>query len=113
MTQNLSEADVVLFKKWLQTHLEIGSVTVTFIKKDGSERVMKCTTAPSLVAMDTVPPVHLSNTDTPIDFPTVKKERKLNPDVCPVYDLESQHWKSFRWDSVKSVSFELRHAIAT
>jgi hypothetical protein len=107
VTQHLSEADVVLFKKWLKSHLAFGPVTVTFTKKDGTERVMECTTSPSLVPADTIEEVHYTNTDNPIDFPKPKKERKANEDVCPVYDIESKHWKSFRWDSIKSVSFTL------
>ena len=50
---------------------------------------------------------HYSNTDNPIDFPVPKKEKKVNEDVCPVYDLESKHWKSFRWDSVKQVTLTI------
>lgn len=107
MTQNLSEADIVLFKRWLKTHLAFGPVTVAFTKKDGTERVMECTTAPSLVPVDVVEEVHYTNTDNPIDFPKPKKERKVNEDICPVYDLESKHWKSFRWDSIKTVSFKI------
>lgn len=107
MTQSLNEADVVLFKKWLKSHLAFGPVTVTFTKKDGTERVMECTTSPSLVPVDTIEEVHYTNTNDPIDFPKPKKERKVNEDVCPVYDLESKHWKSFRWDSVKQVKFTI------
>jgi hypothetical protein len=107
VTQSLNEEDVVLFKKWLKSHLAIGPVTVTFTKKDGTERVMECTTAPSLVPVDTIEEVHYTNTNDPIDFPKPKKERKVNEDVCPVYDLESKHWKSFRWDSVKQVKFTI------
>jgi hypothetical protein len=36
-----------------------------------------------------------------------KKERKINEDVMPVYDMESNAWKSFRWESVKSVTFTI------
>lgn len=32
-----------------------------------------------------------------------KREKKANNDVMPVYDIESSAWKSFRWDSIKSV----------
>jgi len=96
---NLSEKDSKLFKKWLKSHLAFGPVTVTFTKKDGTERVMLCTTSESLVPQV----LHETNTNNPIDFPAPKRERKVNEDVCPVYDLESKHWKSFRWDSVKSV----------
>jgi hypothetical protein len=36
-----------------------------------------------------------------------KKERKVNEDVMPVFDTEAGHWKSFRWDSVKSIMITL------
>ena len=95
----LNEKDFKLFKKWLKSHLAYGPVKVTFTKKDGTERVMECTTSRSLVPQE----VHETNTDNPIDFPVPKKEKKVNEDVMPVYDLEAKAWKSFRWDSVKSV----------
>ena len=79
---------------------EFASLSVTFTKKDGTERVMECTTAPSLVPVD-LKEERVHNTDMP------KKERKVNEDVCPVYDLESKHWKSFRWDSIKRVEFTI------
>ena len=104
---NLSETEFKLFKKWLRSHLAFGSVTVTFTKKDGTERVMECTTSPELVPVDTTEEIHYTNTSNPVDFPKPKKEKKVNEDVMPVYDLESKHWKSFRWDSIKQVSFTL------
>lgn len=100
----LNEKDLILFKKWLRSHLRFGPVTVTFTKKDGSERVMECTTAPSLVPPE---PVHVTNTDNPIDFPAPKREKKVNEDVMPVYDLQSRAWKSFRWDSIKEIKITL------
>lgn len=100
---DLSEKDSKLFKKWLKSHLKFGPVTVTFTKKDGTERVMECTTSPDLVPL-VESKVHETNTDNPVDFPKVKK---VNEDVMPVYDLESKAWKSFRWDSVKSVMFKI------
>jgi hypothetical protein len=104
----LSEKEFKLFKKWLKSHLAFGPVTVTFTKKDGTERVMECTTNPSLVPVDLTEEKHYTNTDNPIDFPKEKKERKVNEDVCPVYDLENKHWKSFRWDSIKQVRLEIK-----
>ena len=91
----LNEADLKLFKKWLRSHLKFGPVTVTFTKKDGSERVMKCTTNPTYILFKE--PALVES----------KKEKKINEDVMPVYDMEAGHWKSFRWDSIKSVSFTL------
>ncbi len=91
----LNEADLKLFKKWLRSHLKFGPVTVTFTKKDGTERVMKCTTNPTYILFKE--PALVES----------KKEKKINEDVMPVYDMEAGHWKSFRWDSIKSVSFTL------
>lgn len=99
----LSEKDVKIFKRWLKSHLAYGPTTVVFTKKDGTERVMLCTTNESLVPQV----LHESNTDNPVDFPVAKKERKANEEVMPVYDLEAKAWKSFRWDSIKQVRFEI------
>jgi hypothetical protein len=91
----LNEADLKLFKKWLRSHLKFGPVTVTFTKKDGSERIMKCTTNPTYI---------MFKEPTSVES---KREKKINEDVMPVFDMEAGHWKSFRWDSIKSVSFTL------
>lgn len=97
---NLSEKDSKLFKKWLTGHLAFGPVTVTFTKKDGTERVMRCTTSTELVPQEPI-----------VEGAEPKREKKVNEEVCPVYDLESNHWKSFRWDSVKSVMFTIGEEI--
>ena len=91
----MSEETFKKFKRWLKGHLAFGPVTVTFTKKDGTERVMNCTTNKELV-----PFVEVKET-------VEKKERKINEDTMPVYDLEVKAWKSFRWDSIKQVRFEL------
>ena len=91
----LNEADLKLFKKWLRSHLKYGPVTVTFTKKDGSERIMRCTTNPTYIMFKE--PASVES----------KREKKINEDVMPVFDMEAGHWKSFRWDSIKSVSFTL------
>lgn len=79
------------FKEWLQEILRTGEATVTFIKKDGTEREMRCTVSPDLIPQD---PNRVIKED---------QERRVNPDVLPVYDLDKGAWRSFRWDSVKMV----------
>ena len=91
----LSEKDFKLFKKWLKGHLKYGPVTVTFVKKDGSDRVMKCTTNPTYILFKD--PKVLES----------KSDKKVNEDIMPVFDMEASAWRSFRWDSVKQVSFTL------
>lgn len=104
---DLSEKDFKLFKKWLKSHLAFGPVSVTFTKKDGTERVMRCTTSRDLVPVDLTEEIHYTNTNNAVDFPVPKKEKKVNEDVMPVYDLESKAWRSFRWDSVKQITLTI------
>ena len=91
----MSESDFRRFKKWLKGHIAFGPTTVIFIKKDGTEREMLCTTNPDLV-----PHVEQAVEEN-------KKERKFNEEVCAVYDVNAKGWRSFRWDSVKTVRFDL------
>jgi hypothetical protein len=91
----MSEEDLKLFKEWLKSHLNMGPVTVTFTKKDGSERIMKCTTDATYILFKD---------------PTVlesKNERTVSEEVMPVYDLESNGWRSFRWDSIKRIELSI------
>jgi hypothetical protein len=92
----LDEKEFKIFKRWLKSHIKYGPTTVVFTKKDGTERVMLCTTNPDLV-----PKEEAKESAEP------KKQRKSNDDTMPVYDLEAKAWKSFRWNSVKQVRFEL------
>jgi hypothetical protein len=92
----LNEKDFKLFKKWLTSHLAFGPVTITFTKKDGTERVMECTTNTDLVPQEPI-----------VESIEIKKEKKANEEVMPVYDLEAKGWRSFRWDSVKQVTLKI------
>ena len=89
----MSEKDFRRFKKWLKGHLAFGPTTVVFTKKDGTEREMLCTTNANIVPY--------------VEQAEVKTERKVNEEVCAVYDIEAKGWRSFRWDSIKGVKFTL------
>lgn len=104
---DFDEKEFKLFKKWLKSHLAFGKVTVTFTKKDGEERVMECTTNSDLIPPAPIVEAHQTNTDNPIDFPKPKKEKKVNEDVCSVYALDVSGWRSFRWDSLSSVTIKI------
>ena len=80
--------------KELNELLHKGAATVTFTKKDGTERVMKCT-----LSGDYIPPAPVAEI---VEGAQPKKTKKENPDVRTVYDIEARAWRSFRWDSVKS-----------
>ena len=87
--KNAEPQEQELFRDWLHGVLNDVTVFINFIKKDGTERKMKCT-----LKSDEVIPYEK------------KTERKPNPDTCFVFDVEKQEWRSFRYDSVTRVSFE-------
>lgn len=71
--------------------LHAGYTTVTFTKVDGTTRVMECT-----LRADLIPAAPAS--DKP------KRIVKDNPDVIRCFDTEKQEWRSFRVDSVVSIT---------
>jgi hypothetical protein len=81
----------------LKEQLASGIAEVTFTKVDGTLRTMPCTLDATLLPLA---PVHVSNTDNPVDFPKVKK---VNPAVMGVYVTDKGEWRSFRVENVISV----------
>ena len=79
-------------REFLIGALSTSKVIVHFTKKDGTERRMVCTLDPNLI------PVTEKKTD---------RTKEPNPEVIPVYDLEADGWRSFRIDSIVSISFDL------
>lgn len=71
-------------RKELIGKLKEGDVSVTFTKKDGTERVMKCTLKEDVV-------------------PSVESSKKENVGVVVVWDTEKKSWRSFRMDSITNV----------
>ena len=84
------------FKDILRTNV----VDVTFTKKDGTERKMKCT-----LKEDMLPTGWTSDLVSGTFANT--KVRMVSEDALPVYDTEANGWRSFRWDSVTSVEWSL------
>ena len=79
---------------WLKGLLKDTVVTVVFTKADGSEREMKAT-----LKEDLLPVAETTG--------TTKPERKKSADALAVFDTEAEGWRSFRWDSIKSIRFDL------
>lgn len=90
---NASEDEKLEFRNWLNDHLHYGPLTVTFKKKDGTERKMNCTlNESSLVAYE-------KKTD---------RVKEQNVEVCPVFDLDKKEWRSFRYDSITQIEFTIQ-----
>lgn len=81
------------FRDWLKGLLHQKDVVeVTFMKKDGAFRIMNCTLKEGIV----VP--HVKTTD---------RVKEVNQEVCPVWDLDKGAWRSFTYESITEVSFNM------
>jgi len=84
-------------KKWIRGLLFEREVFVTFKKKDGEKREMRCTLNEELMKKNATP-----------DLYEVKGAgRKSSEDAQAVFDLDKLAWRSFRFDSITSVNFNL------
>ena len=86
-------------REQLSLMLHAGECVVEFTKVNGEVRAMPCTLNESLIPPA---PVHVTNTDNPVDFPAPKKEKKQHPDVMSVWCLDKKEWRSFRIANVIS-----------
>lgn len=77
-------------QEMVENLLSIGETTITFTKTDGTERVMRCTLSESLIPLESAP--------------KGDSTRKQSNEIRRVYDLDSNGWRSFRWDSIIEVS---------
>jgi hypothetical protein len=77
-------------KEIVRGFLREGVSVVTFIKVDGTERVMRCTLMSDLI------PSTMQESKSEVARP--------NSDTAArVFDTEKNGWRSFRWDSVRKV----------
>jgi hypothetical protein len=95
-----NEKEFEEFKTWTlgllhDENLKSG-LCVTFTKKDGSERKMQCTLTESRIPADKRPKGTSESENTSTSGSAVR-----------VFDTEVGEWRSFRWDSVTKVEFDL------
>lgn len=86
-----TDESVTLFFDRVKEILRNQELTITFTKKDGTERVMRCTLDPSKLPIQ-------ENTES-------STKRKINTDTMSVFDLDAQGWRSFTKKAVKSIDF--------
>jgi hypothetical protein len=88
---NTSDDERETFRNWLRGVLKTETVRLTFRKKDDTIREMVCTLNESKL-----PPTDQG-----------KESRAENINSMPVFDLEKNEWRAFRFDSVKKIEFTL------
>jgi hypothetical protein len=94
-TKDWNEKEWDKFTNWLTGMLKVNeTVTVTFTKQDGTERVMNCTLKPELLP-EAKP---LAEGKTP---------RKESTTSIRVFDLEKKEWRSFTTKNVTRVEFSI------
>lgn len=93
--KNSSEKEQKRFREWIYDLLKSEVVDLTFEKKDGTIREMKCTLMESKL-----PPKEPTN--------YIPKE---NINSLPVFDLEKNEWRAFRYDSVQGIKFSINGAV--
>ena len=76
--------------EFLRNH---STAVITFTKKDGTERVMNCTTNPVVV-----PKVEIKEGATP---------RKQSETTMRVFDTDIKEWRSFTTKSIKQINVTL------
>lgn len=92
ITTEWTDKDWNKLDKWLRTVLKTDIVTVTFTKKDGTERVMNCTTNPNVVPK--------------VEIKEGSKPRKESETSIRVFDTDIKEWRSFTIKSIKQLSVE-------
>ena len=80
-------------RKWFEELLTEQIVTVTFVKKDGTDRNMRCTLMPEWMPGTAVP----AGDET--------TQRGKSEKSVSVYDLDNNGWRAFNLDSVKAITF--------
>ena len=75
--------------KQLRTNIE--GLRVVFTKKDGTDRSMLCTLAEGKIPADKQPKSEGTSGGS------------ITGSAVRVFDIEKAEWRSFRWDSVKSI----------
>jgi hypothetical protein len=93
ITEDWTDVEWDNFSTWLKAMLTSSEGIVTFIKSDGTERVMKCTLVPKQLPK--------------VEIKEGAKPRKESTTSMRVFDLEKNEWRSFTIKKVKQVNFTI------
>ena len=90
----LNEKDLDKFKRWLKGLLKNKTVTITFTKKDGSTRVMRCTRDSSVIPLAKLPK---EDPAKPAKTPT--------GDAVQAFDLDLNEWRAFNTANITRIDW--------
>lgn len=84
------EPDIEEVNRNYQKSLRENVLEVSFVKKNGETRVMRCTLNAQHLPEQTQE--------------QATRAKQFNPEVVNVFDLDKQDWRSFRIDSIVNVA---------
>ena len=93
MKRMASQVDTKEGREWVQSLLKSQEVKISFTKKDGTERKMLCTLVENKIPNEKLPK---------------NSGKSKSNDALAVFDIEKDAWRSFRWDSVTKIEFDLK-----
>lgn len=80
------------FREWIVGLLAESNATITFTKKDGTQRTMNCTRNTAFIPTEKLP-----------------KEGTTEPTTAvPVFDLDVQDWRSFIPANIVRIEYDLK-----
>lgn len=94
--QTANEQERKEFREWLAGLLQTEKVTVSFTKVNGEHRDMTCTLKHDLIPEDQLKKSQIKE--------SVEDKEPTNQ---PVYDVNANGWRSFRYDSITQIAFTL------
>lgn len=83
------------FQTWVKGLLydiNVKNLRIVFTKSDGTDREMHCTLTESAIPSDKIPK---------------GTGREAPNGTQRVFDLDKQEWRSFKWEAVKSIHFDI------
>ena len=87
-----------IFRRWVCGLLNTQSITIEFVKSDGSLREMLCTLDPDRIDAP------VTATGSIDGRPRGWGLREKDPNVQTVFDLDLKQWRSFRYDRLKKIT---------
>ena len=96
LNEEWTDEGAELFFNRLKEILHTQELKITFTKKDGTERVMRCTLEASKLPVQ-------ESTET-------NTNRKVSTETMAVFDLDAQGWRSFTKKSVKCVDLTVHRS---
>jgi hypothetical protein len=101
--QEADDANKAIMRDWVRSLLQTGTVSVTFVKADGTDREMLCTLDHTQIPETPAKPLPVDG----IVRESKKPRKEPDPHSIRVFDLDKKEWRSFRFDRLKKVTAEL------